>query len=92
MEEDRELHVVKVSARTNPKAAAGSIATVLRECGFAEVKAIGAASVNQAVKAIIITRGYCAPIGLDIVCTPSFETTAIEGNEKTRIVFKIEER
>jgi len=92
MEENKEPHVVKVSSKTIPKAAAGSIATVLKEYGYAEVKAIGAASVNQALKAIIITRGYCAPIGIDIVCIPSFETTYIDGVEKTRILMRIEGR
>ena len=87
-----EAHVIKVSAKTSPKSAAGSLATVLMEHGYAEMIAIGAASVNQAVKAIAIARGFVAPGGIDLVCVPAFETTNIEGNEKTRIRFKINER
>ena len=56
--------LIKVSSKTSPKAAAGSIATVLSESGYAEVIAIGAASVNQAVKAIAICSGYVAPTGI----------------------------
>lgn len=87
-----EKHIIKVSAKTSPKSAAGSLATVLSEFGHAEMIAIGAASVNQAVKAIAIARGFVAPAGIDLVCVPAFETTKIEGNEKTRMRFKINER
>jgi stage V sporulation protein S len=90
--EENEAHVIKISAKTSPKSAAGSLATVLAEHGYAEMIAIGAASVNQAVKAIAIARGFVAPAGVDLVCVPAFETTTIEGNEKTRMRFKVSER
>lgn len=84
--------VIKVSSKTNPKSAAGSLAAVLKEYGYADVKAIGAASVNQAAKAITIARGHMAPLGVDIVIIPAFETTTIDGNEKTRMRFRVEGR
>ena len=85
--ENKEIgdHVIKVSGSTNAKSAAGSLAMVLKEHGFAEMIMIGAAAVNNAVKAYTIARGHVAPLGLDIVMTSSFETTYIEGQEKTRI-------
>jgi len=50
--------VLKVAAKSNPTAVAGALAGVVRERGTAELQAIGAAAINQAVKAIAIARGY----------------------------------
>ena len=36
------------------------------------MRAVGAAAVNQAVKAIAIARGYIASRGVDMVCRPGF--------------------
>jgi putative transposase len=44
-----------------------------------EVQAIRAGAVNQAIKAIAISRGYVAPGGLDLVCIPSFINISIDG-------------
>jgi len=55
--------VLKVAADSKPKAVAGALAAVLREKGSVELQAVGAGAVNQAVKAIAITRGYVAPNG-----------------------------
>ena len=85
-------HVIKISGKTSAKAAAGSLAMVLKDHGFAEMIAIGAGAVNQAVKAVIIARGHVAPLGQDIIIIPAFESIDIEGNEKTRIRFIIEPR
>jgi len=80
-----DRHVIKISGKTDAKAAAGSLAMVLKDHGFAEMLAIGAASVNQALKAYTICRGHVAPLGMDIVVTSAFETTQIDGQEKTRM-------
>lgn len=87
-----EQHVIKVSSNTNAKSAAGSLAMVLKDHGFAEMIAIGPAAVNQAVKAAAIATGHVAPLGMQIVMIPSFETTYIDGNEKTRMRIKVEPR
>ena len=55
------MDVLKVSANSSPKSVAGALAAVIRERGSAEIQAVGAGAVNQAVKAIAITRGYMAP-------------------------------
>ena len=64
--------VLKVSADSKPKAVAGALAAVLREKGSVEVQAVGAGAVNQAVKAIAITRGFVAPNGIDLIAIPAF--------------------
>ena len=50
--------LIKVSAQSRSTAVAGAIAGVMRESGYAEMQAIGASAVNQAIKAITIARGY----------------------------------
>jgi len=84
--------VLKVSADSKPKAVAGAIAAVLREKGMVEVQAVGAGAVNQAVKAIAITRGFVAPNGIDLITIPAFTKVEIEGEERTAIKFLIEAR
>lgn len=86
------MEILKVSAQSQPKAVAGALAAVLREKESAEVQAVGAGAVNQAVKAIAITRGFVAPNGIDLVVIPAFSEIQIEGEERTAIKFIVEPR
>ena len=86
------MEVLMVSSRSNPKSVAGAIAAVVRQEKVAEVQAIGAGAVNQAVKAIPIARGFVAPNGIDLVCIPEFVDVEIDGEEKTAMRFVVEER
>ncbi|HYF95615.1 MAG TPA: stage V sporulation protein S [Symbiobacteriaceae bacterium] len=86
------MEVLKVSAQSKPKSVAGALAAVLREKGSAEVQAVGAGAVNQAVKAIAIARGYVAPNGIDLVTVPAFAEITIENEERTAIRFIVEPR
>lgn len=86
------MEVLKVSAQSQPKSVAGALAAVLRENTSAEVQAVGAGAVNQAVKAIAITRGFVAPNGIDLVVVPAFSEITIEGEERTAIKFIVEPR
>ena len=78
---------IKVSAKSRSTAVAGAIANVIRGHKQADVQAIGAGAVNQAVKAIAIARGYIKQDGLDITCTPAFVEVDIGGQERTAIKF-----
>lgn len=84
--------LIKVSAQSRSTAVAGAIAGVMREEGYAEVQAIGASAVNQAVKAIAIARGYLEQDNIDLVVVPSFTEVDIEGNERTAIRLAIHTR
>lgn len=86
------MDVLKVSAQSNPKAVAGALTAILREKGSAEVQAVGAGAVNQAVKAIAIARGFVAPNGIDMVTIPAFVDISIDGEERTAIKFLVEPR
>ena len=86
------MEVLKVSSQSQPKSVAGALAAVLRENSSAELQAIGAGAVNQAVKAIAITRGFVAPNGIDLVVVPAFSEIIIDGDERTAIKFIVESR
>jgi stage V sporulation protein S len=86
------MDIIKVSAKSRSTAVAGAIAGVIRGSGRAEVQAIGAGAVNQAVKAVAIARGYLALEGLDIICIPTFTEVDIEGQERTAIKMVVEPR
>ncbi len=79
------METLKVAAKSNPNSVAGALAGVIREQGKAEMQAIGAGAVNQAVKAIAIARGFVAPSGIDLVCIPAFVDVQIDGEERTAI-------
>lgn len=86
------MEVLKVSATSQPKSVAGALAAVLRERTTAELQAVGAGAVNQAVKAIAITRGFVAPNGIDLVVVPAFVEIQIDGEDRTAIKFIVEPR
>ena len=86
------MEILKVSAKSNPNSVAGALAGVLREKGDAEIQAIGAGALNQAVKSIAIARGFVAPGGIDLVCVPAFTDIEIEGEERTAIKLIVEPR
>jgi stage V sporulation protein S len=86
------VEVLKVSATSKPVAVAGAIAGVVRSQQRVEVQAIGAGAINQAIKAIAISRGYVAPGGLDLVCIPSFIDISIDGEDRTGIRLIVEVR
>ena len=86
------MEVLKVSAKSSPNSVAGALAGVLREKGSAEMQAIGAGALNQAIKSIAIARGFVAPHGMDIICIPAFTDIVIDGEERTAIKLIIEPR
>jgi stage V sporulation protein S len=86
------MDIIKVSARSRSTSVAGAIAGVVREYGRAEVQAIGAGAVSQAVKAVIIARGYLALDGVDVVCIPVFIELSIDGLERTAVRLVVEPR
>jgi stage V sporulation protein S len=88
----RSIEILKVSATSKPVAVAGAMAGVVRSQSRVEVQSIGAGAINQAVKAIAISRGYVAAGGFDLVCIPSFIDISIDGEERTGIRLLVESR
>lgn len=77
--------ILKVSAKSNPNSVAGALAAVLRERENAELQAVGAGAINQAIKAVAIARTYLKASSMELVCVPSFIDIEISGNERTGI-------
>ena len=86
------MDVIKVKANSRTAAVAGAIAGVVREHKRAEVQAIGAGAVNQAIKALVLAKGYLAEDGIPVVCIPEFVDVDIEGKVRTAIKLIIEPR
>ncbi len=80
---------LRVSASSNPQSVASAIAHAIYENKSVKLRAVGAGAVNQAVKAMAISRGYVAPRGLDLVCVPGFTTIESRDGEISAIVFVI---
>ena len=81
------MDIIKVSGTSRTSAVAGAIAGVFRENKHAEIQAIGAGAVNQAVKAIVLAKGYLNEDGYDVVFFPEF--VDVEIDEKIRTAVKM---
>lgn len=79
------MSMIKVSANSRTSAVAGAIAGVVREHKYAEVQAIGAGAVNQAMKALALATGYLKGDGINIVCVPQFVDVTVDENVRTAI-------
>jgi len=86
------MDVIKVKANSRTAAVAGAIAGVVREHHRADVQAIGAGAINQAVKALVLATGYLAEDGINVVCIPEFVDVDIEGKVRTAIKLSVEPR
>ena len=84
------MDLIKVSATSRASAVAGAIAGVVREHHRAEVQAIGAGAVNQAVKALVLATGYLKNDGIFVTCVPEFADVTIENKVRTAIKLVIE--
>ena len=86
------MDIIRVSGTSRSSAVAGAIAGVIREHKRAEVQAIGAGAVNQAIKALILATGYLKGDGIDVVAVPEFVEVKIEEKVRTAIKLVIEPR
>ncbi len=86
------MDIIRVSTNSRSTSVAGAIAGVVREHDRAEVQAIGAGAVNQALKAVIIARGYLTLDGIDVICMPMFTEVYIDEQERTAIRLVVEPR
>lgn len=84
-----ETGCLKVSSKSSPASVAGAIAGMVKDGVDVEMQAVGAGAVNQAVKAIAISRGFLSPVGIEISCVPSFADIVIDGEYRTAIRFTI---
>lgn len=86
------MDILKVSAQSSSIATAGALANTIRQAGQAEIQGIGPKAVNQAVKAIAISRSYLASSGVDLIAVPNFVDVEVEGQQRTAIRFFVRPR
>jgi stage V sporulation protein S len=81
------MELIKVASNSRTSLVAGAIAGVIRDNSRAEVQAIGAGAVNQAVKALILATTYLKGDGITVSFHPEFSEVSIE--EKVRTAIKL---
>src|SRR3972149_1557205 len=87
-----KVGVIKVKGTSRTSAVAGAIAGAVREYRRAEVQAIGASAVNQAVKAMALAKSYLSQDGIYVVFIPEFVDVVIDEKIRTAIKFVVEPR
>ena len=83
------MELLRVSAKSNPNMVAGAIAGITRENKEVELQAIGAGSVNQAIKAIAVARVFLEEDAINIACIPGFTEIEVDNESRTAIKFTI---
>jgi stage V sporulation protein S len=86
------MTLIKVSSQSRTASVAGAIAGIFRENNRAEIQTIGAGSLNQAMKALILARGYLKDDGFDVVFYPEFVDLDFDGRLVTAIKITVENR
>lgn len=81
------VDIIKVAKESNPNSVAGAIVGMVKKHGTVVMQAIGARAVNQAMKSIIIARGYVATTGINLICIPAFVNIKIENEITTGMKF-----
>ena len=84
------MEMIRVSSSSKPSKVAGALTSLLRSQQVVQIQVIGAAALNQAIKAIAIARGYVAPGGNEIYCIPSFYDLTIEDQVVTSLMLNVE--
>lgn len=80
---------LKVAGRSANNKVAGAIIKYIEKEMEVSLVAMGAAAVNQMVKACIIARGILASKGIEMVIVPSFKNEEVNEVTKTAIRFYI---
>ena len=86
------IDCLKVSSKSSPASVAGAIAGMIKDGKNVEIQSVGAGAVNQAIKAICISRGFLSPVGIELVCIPSFSDVVIDGEFRTAIRLHVEKK
>jgi stage V sporulation protein SpoVS len=86
---DKDFQQGNKDGKTYIRKLASAILTVLDKYDEVKLKAVGAPSVNNAVKAFIVAKSMMKDKKYELVCTADFDTADFNGNQKTAIMFKI---
>lgn len=87
---EAEAQQLKAASSTDARVLGGAISSFAREGKRMVIIAIGAGSINQAVKAIAIARKNIEEEAIDILCKPEF-TEVNEGTTALRLLLLVEQ-
>jgi len=79
----------KGSDKDYVKKLSNAILQVFSKHSTVKMRCVGAASLNNAIKAFIIAKGDAQKSGDDLVISPSFTTVSFNGEEKTGIILEV---
>ena len=74
------------------KKLSNAISQVYIKHSAVKLRCVGAASLNNAIKAFIIAKGEAQKNGNNLLINPSFTTVNFNGEEKTGIVLDVESK
>lgn len=83
------MDIIKVSGSSRTASVAGCNASAFRQERLVHVQAVSAKAVHQAVKAIILAKGYIENDSYAIMVLPEFVYITINGRTVTAIRFVI---
>jgi len=89
--EDDTLLLVsgKIGDKDYIKKLSNAISQVYYKHKSVKLRCVGAAAVNNAVKAFIVSKGESQKRGDSLLLDPSFTTVSFHGEEKTGIILEV---
>jgi stage V sporulation protein S len=84
------MELIQVYATSPTSAVAGAITSVICEYRRAEVQAVGAKAVNQAIEALALATCYLKSDGIFVQCVPQFSKVVVNNKVKTAIKLLVE--
>jgi stage V sporulation protein S len=81
--------LLKVKSSSSATKLAAAIANNAYTNSDITLRAIGAAAVNQSMKAIAIANGYVGPRGIRLLTLPGFTTVSMSDGDISALTFKI---
>jgi stage V sporulation protein S len=83
------MTVIKVASESRTAGVAGAIAGMIREKRRSEAQAVGAAAVNQLVKAVILANEFLRAEEIQVACVPEYVDISEEGKKRSAVKFVI---
>lgn len=81
--------LLKVKSSSAVSSLAAAIANNVYENRPVTLRAIGAAAVNQTMKAIAVAQSYVGPRGMVLACRPGFTTVQMDDGEISAMIFHV---
>lgn len=81
--------LLKVKSSSSAANLAAAIANNVYASTTVTMRAIGAAAVNQSLKAVAIANGYVGPRGMRLLILPGFTTVTMDDGDISAMTFRV---